>query len=386
MSVSKKKIILPILLLLLIVAAIVTWRMVNARAPQNRMILSGTIEADEIHIGSKIGGRIAEVLVKEGQEVKQGQPLIRFESFDLDAKRNDAIAAIAQAEANLQKLQNGNRPEEIAQARAEAAAAQRNVEIAQNGPRQQEIDAARADLEAAAADYEVAKANFARLEQLTLNGVASQQDYDNAKAALDRSRGRRDAAKQRLDLLVAGTRSEEIARARDQYRQATARKEMMERGARKEDIAAAQAQLNRARASLQQIETQFAELEVNSPADAVIEVMQLRPGDLLTANAPVATLVELNRLWVRVYVPEPELGFARAAMSQEKEVPVTVDSFGQESFKGRIESIASKGEFTPRNVQTRDERKHQVFSVRVRVDNSAKKLSAGMAADVTIDK
>ena len=382
MSVSKKKIVLPIMLILVIAAAITTWRLVSARAPQNQIVLSGTIEADEIHIGSKVAGRIAEVLVKEGQEVKEGQPLIRFERFDLDARRSDAIAAIAQAEANLQKLQNGNRPEEIAQARAEAAAAQQNLEIAQNGPRQQEIDAARADLDAADADYEVAKANFARIEQLTRNGVASRQDFDNAKAALDRSQGKRDAAKHRLDLLLAGTRSEEVARARDQYRQAAARKELMERGARKEDIAAAQAQLNRARASLQQIETQFGELEVKSPSDAYVEVLQLRPGDLLTANAPVATLVELNRLWVRVYVPEPELGYAQL----EKEVSVTVDSYPKETFKGRIESISSKGEFTPRNVQTREERTHQVFSVRVRLDNSAKKLRAGMAADVTIEK
>src|SRR5262245_7155720 len=113
MSVSKKKIVLPIVLLLVIAAAVTTCRVVSARAPQNRIVLSGTIEADEIHIGSKVGGRIAEVLVKEGQEVKEGQPLIRFERFDLDARRDDAVAAIAQAEANLQKLQNGNRPEEI---------------------------------------------------------------------------------------------------------------------------------------------------------------------------------------------------------------------------------------------------------------------------------
>src|SRR5262245_17824810 len=87
MSVSKKKIVLPILLLLVIAAAVTTLRLVSARAPQNRIVLSGTIEADEIHIGSKVGGRIAEVLVKEGQEVKEGQPLIRFERFDLDARR-----------------------------------------------------------------------------------------------------------------------------------------------------------------------------------------------------------------------------------------------------------------------------------------------------------
>jgi multidrug resistance efflux pump len=165
-------------------------------------------------------------------------------------------------------------------------------------------------------------------------------------------------------------------------KQAAANRELVERGARKEDIRAAQAQLDRSRAALQQIETQFAELEIKAPADAFVEVLQLRPGDLINPNSPVATLVELDRLWVRVYVPEPELGNAQLG----KEVSVTVDTFKGETFKGTIEQIASRGEFTPRNVQTRAEREHQVFAVRVRVDNSARKLRAGMAADVSIMK
>jgi RND family efflux transporter MFP subunit len=156
----------------------------------------------------------------------------------------------------------------------------------------------------------------------------------------------------------------------------------VERGARKEDIDAAKAQVERARAALQQIETQLAELEVKAPADAFVEVLQLRPGDLINAGSPVATLVEIDRLWVRVYVPEPELG----QLQLGKEVSVAVDTFRGESFQGHIEEIASRGEFTPRNVQTRDERAHQVFGVRVRLDNSARKLRAGMAADVTIRK
>jgi HlyD family secretion protein len=362
--------------------AIWGWRYFNGRAASDRLTLSGTIEADEINVGSKVAGRIAAVLVKEGQEVKQGEPLIRFESYDLDARRADAIAAVAQAEANLERVKNLSRPEEIAQAQAQAEAARMNYEIARNGPRRQEIDAARADLAAAAADYEVAKTTLARVERLVRSGDLSRQEYDNAKASFDRASARREAARQRLDLLAAGTRKEEIQRARQQYEQAAANRELVERGARKEDIEVARAQLDRSRAALQQVETQMVELEVKAPADAVVEVLQVRPGDLINANSPVATLVEINRLWVRVYVPEPELGSAQLG----KEVSVTVDTFKGESFKGVIEEIASRGEFTPRNVQTREERTHQVFSMRVRLDNSARKLRAGMAADVSITK
>jgi multidrug resistance efflux pump len=379
---SFKKTILFGILILIAIAAFMTWRYVSAREPANRLILSGTIEADEIHVGSKVGGRIAEVFVKEGQQIKVGDPLMRFDSYDLTAKRNDALAAIAAADANLQKLQNGSRPEEIAEARAQAEAAWMAYEQARNGSRPQEIRAAQNELDAANADYEVAKSNFARIEQLTKDGVVSRQDYDNAKGNLDRARGRRDAAKERLDMLREGTRREEIARAEREYKQATARKQLMERGSRKEDIDAAQAQLTRARAALEQIETQMNELEVKAPADAYVEVFRVRPGDLITANSPVATLVEIDRLWVQVYVPEPEKGFVQ----REQDVNVTVDSFPKERFKGKVESISSRGEFTPRNVQTREERTHQVFAVRVRLDNSSRKLSAGMAADVAIAK
>ena len=370
------------LIALVVIGAAATIKYFNSRAATDRIVLSGNIEADEIHIGSKVGGRIADVMVREGQEVKQGEPLIRFEAYDLTARRADAQAAIAQADANYQKLLNGFRPEEVAQAKAQAEAAWMALEQARNGPRRQEIEAARGQLEAANADYEVARTTLARVERLVRNGVQSRQDYDNAKAAFDRASGQRDAAKQNLDLLLAGTRSEEIKRAERQYNEAAANYQMMQHGSRKEDIAAARAQLERARAALQQIDTQLGELEVKAPADAFIEVLRVRPGDLINASAPVATLVELNRLWVRVYMPEPELGYAQLG----KEVAVKVDTYKNESFKGTIEQIASRGEFTPRNVQTRSEREHQVFALRVRIDNSSHLLRAGMAADVSIMK
>ena len=371
-------------LFLILLGAAAAWKYLSGRAPANKIVLSGTIEADEIHIGSKVSGRIEAVLVREGQEVKQGDAIVRFERFDLDARRADAAAALSQAESNLQKNLQLARPEEIAAARAQAEAARMNYELARNGPRKQEIDAARAELEAAEADYTVAKITVERVARLVSDGVQSRQEYDNAKSVFDRSAAQRDAARQRLDLLLAGTRQEEIERAERLFKQAAANRALVERGARKEDIDAAKAQVERARAALQQIETQLAELEVKAPADAIIEVLQLRPGDLINPGSPVATLVEVDRLWVRVYVPEPELGYARAA--QGKDVSVTVDTFGNEVFHGRVEQIASRGEFTPRNIQTRDERDHQVFGLRVRLDNGARKLSAGMAADVTIPK
>ncbi len=382
MTGSFRKIIILAIAAISIVAGVATWKYLSSRAAPGELVLSGTVEADEIHVGSKVGGRIAEVMVREGQTVKRGDVILKFESFDLDAKRADAAAALRQAEASLEKFVNGSRPEEIAAARAQAEAARMNLEIARNGPRRQEIEAARAELDAAEADFEIARTSLSRIERLTRSGVTSRQDYDSAKAVFDRAAARRESARQRLGLLEAGTRSEEIERAERQYKQAQANLELVERGSRREDIAAARASVERARAVLQQIETQLGELEVRSPADAFIEVFQVRPGDLILPNSPVATLIEVDRLWVRVYVPSPELGHAQLG----KEVALYVDTFGREAFSGRIEHISSRGEFTPRNVQTRDERAHQVFAVRVRVDNSSGRLRAGMAADVVIKK
>jgi multidrug resistance efflux pump len=376
--------ILLCVLFLLLLGVAAAWKYLGGRVATDKLVLSGTIEADEIHVGSKVGGRIEAVLVEEGREVKQGEPLIRFDRYDLDAKHKDAVAAVAQAEANLQKMLNWSRPEEVAAARAQAEAAWMSYEEARNGPRKEEIEAARAEVRAAEADYEVTKATLSRIAQLVRDGVQSQQEYDNAKSAFERASAQRDAARHKLDLLLAGTRPEEIKRAERLFKQAKANLDLVERGARKEDIDAAKAQLERARAALQQVETQLAELEVKSPADAFVEVLQVRPGDLINPNSPVATLVEVDRLWVRVYVPEPELGYARAAL--EKDIAVSVDTFRGETFHGHIEEISSRGEFTPRNVQTREERTHQVFAVRVRLDGGARKLAAGMAADVTIPK
>lgn len=368
--------------LVILVIATSAWALWGGRTAPNRLTLSGVIEADEIHVGSKVGGRVAETLVQDGQRVAKGQPLIRFDSYDLDARRADAVAAVSQAESALRKLLNGSRPEEIAEVGAQAAAAEQSLMQTRNGPRSQEINAVRAEVDAAAADYEFTQASLARVEQLCRDGLLSRQERDNAQANYDRAGARLSAAKQRLELQLAGSRSEEVARAEHSLQQAAARKQLIERGARSEDIEGARAQLERARASLQMVEAQMAELVLKSPADSFVEVLQVRPGDLINSGAPVATLIEADRLWVRAYAPEPELGHLQLG----KAAIARVDTFTGRSFAARITQIASRGSFTPRNVQTREERNHQVFAVRARIEDVERTLRPGMAAELTIEK
>jgi len=369
--------IIVLLAIVAIVGAALTFKVLSGRASDAALVLSGTIEADDIQVGSRLGGRVAEVLVREGDRVQAGQPLVRFESADLDARLADARGTEARASATLEKAVNGSRPEEIAEARASVEAARARLDQARNGPRRDEIEAAQAQLDSAEADYKLARANFDRVKPLVEEGIVPRQELDAVRAALDRSRGARDAARDRLQLLQSGTRSEEVSQVRAEYERLLARQRLVERGSRTEEIAEARAELVRARAAIDRVETDRAELVVAAPADAFVEVLQVRPGDLLTPSAAVATLVEVDRLWVRVYVPETELG----RVSLGDVVKVRVDTFPNEDFPGRIEFIASRGEFTPRNVQTRDERDHQVFAVRVRME-STDRLRPGMAADV----
>jgi HlyD family secretion protein len=149
-------------------------------------------------------------------------------------------------------------------------------------------------------------------------------------------------------------------------------------GFRSEDIAAARAELTLAEGQLKEAEARWAEREVRSPASAVVETMDLRPGDLLTANSPVAQLLEADQLYVVVYVPETKIG----AVKLGQRARIHVDTYPDQTFQARVEQIRQQSEFLPRNVQTKEERVHQVIGVKLRVENADNRLRAGVSADV----
>jgi multidrug resistance efflux pump len=134
-------------------------------------------------------------------------------------------------------------------------------------------------------------------------------------------------------------------------------------------------------ATLQTIEKQISELKIISPADGVVEAVNLEPGDLVGSNAPVISILDLNHLWVRCYVPENHLD-----IRIDQRVKVTIDSYPDRSFEGVISFVSRQAEFVPRNVQTPEERSKQVFRVKVRLQNEERLLRPGMAADVWLDQ
>lgn len=364
-----------------VVAAAGLWILFAWIGRQGRNAYAGTVETREIEIGSKVGGRVTEVGVEEGQWVKAGTVLIRFEADQLQAQRIQAEATLEQAQANLDKMTRGNRPEEIAQAEASARAAKAVFEEAQNGPRMQEVAQAKADLAAGQAEAANAESFYTRMAQLVSQDIISKQQFDDARDRRDAAAQRAESARQRLALLEAGTRIEDLHAAEARYRDADAAATLAQKGFRREDIEAARGRVAQAKGQVAELDVELREATLTAPADAVLETVSVRPGDLVPAGRIVMTMLETSQLWVKVYVPETELAHVHLGQNAS----VHVDSDGGHAFKGRVGQIASQAEFLPRNVQTRSDREHEVFGVKVYVDNSQRELKSGMSATVRLE-
>ena len=337
---------------------------------------SGTVEARNIRVGSKVGGRIDQVLVREGDRVQPGQVLVTFDDQELKA-------AMEQSRANAQKSERGYRQEDIAEARGAAGQAKAEYEQRRNGYRQEDIAAARADLDRAQAEEVRSHLDFQRYDALAQKDLVSKQQRDTAEMNWKVATAQQENAKHKLDELRRGYRPEEIAAAEARYRQTQATLEKFERGNRREDV-------DQAKAAYAYDEARFRERQVTAPSAAIVEVLDVRPGDLIPPNTPVATLLEAEQIYVRIYIPETIIGRVRVGEKAE----VRVDSFPKAVFEGVVEQINQQAEFLPRNVQTRDERVHQVIGVKIRINpgtegsknggKGAEQVLPGMAADVKL--
>jgi multidrug resistance efflux pump len=368
----------PLILLVAIAGAYIAYQHYLASRPFE---WAGTVESRTISVGSRTGGRVAKVLVQEGDQVKAGQVLVELEHGDLDAQRAGANAVLAQATASLDKLKAGARPEEIEQANARAAQASAQLQETRRGSRAEEVAAAEARVAQAQALVDKAQLDAGRTHTLVQKGALPQAEADAADTQLKTAKAERDALQRVLDQYRSGARVEEKVAASARLSEAQAAAKLVAAGARVEDLRAAQAIVDSAEARVDQLDVMLAELQIKAPVAARVESLQLRPGDILGPNATAATLLEDDQLYVRLYVPETQIG--RISVGQE--VPVKVDSFDR-TFKGKVEHINAQGEYSPRNLQTADERADQVFAARIGLQEGKAQLRAGMAATIEVEK
>jgi membrane fusion protein YbhG len=348
--------------------------------PVNAIRISGNIEVTDAQLGFKIPGLVAEREVDEGEMVKKGQLIARLESTDLAQEVELRQSEVNAAQATLDELLAGSRPEEIKEAEAAVEYAQAHVDELLAGSRPQEIASAKAEVESAQAEMGNYQLEFNRQKKLFDQGVASEEAYKSAKTNLAVARAKLRETQEKLKLVQEGPRREEIERTQADLRQAKERLTLVRKGPRQETIAQARARLQQAKASLHLAQTKLGYATLISPMPGVVLSKNIEPGEYVSPGTPIVTIGNLQDIWLRGYINETDLG--RVKLNQS--VHVWVDTFPDKVYEGTLTFIASKAEFTPKNVQTQKERVKLVYRVKVSIDNPEMELKPGMPADADI--
>lgn len=317
-------------MLVAIVAAVAVWRLGFARdESRGQLAASGTVEATEAQLGFQATGRIETIAVEEGDPVRAGEAIARLDPADAEARRQQALAQSAAVRAQLRELERGSRSEEIGQ----AAAAR---EVAREKVRDAERDAA-------------------RTAQLFEGGAASREQLDKSATALDVARSQERQAEEQLRLVTAGPRRERIEAAR--------------------------AALAQSEAAVATADVHLANMVIRAPFDGIVTVRHREAGEIVQAGSPVLTVMNPDDRWVRIYVPENRLAAVRIGMP----AAIGSDTYRRKSYPGEVTFIAREAEFTPKTVQTTEERVKLVYAVKVRVTgDTTGDLKPGMPADVQL--
>jgi HlyD family secretion protein len=291
--------------------------------------LNGRLEAPLVDLAPKVAGRVVEVKVREGDRVKAGDVLARLDLGDMAIAVERDRDGLRSAEAKYQDFAQGSREPELRAADADVAAARSQVVLAQR-----ELD---------------------RQQTLLSKKIGTQQDFDQAKAAIEHARAGLQASEERRKLLAEGFRKFQTEQA-------------------KYDV-------GRAKSVLKQAETVAQEAEIRAPADGVILHRIAEPGLMLAGGQPALTMAFADRLYVRTFIPEPQLGKVRSGMA----ATVRVDSFPGRTFPAHVTEISPEAEFTPKPVETKSERVNLVYSAKVDLDLGWKEpLVPGQPAEVTV--
>jgi len=289
---------------------------------------TGTGEATTVDLSARIAGAIKSISVDAGDSVSRGQLVAELSRNDLVAQRERDALAVLKAEAALADLLSGAREQEIKQASLA--------------------------LDAARVDFEQAYADFKRVETLYQAEAVPLVDYENAANRLKLAENQVEAARARLSLLESGSRPQQIQAAR--------------------------AEVERSKAVLKATEAMLEDLKIVSPIDGEVLAKNYEVGEYVVPGTPVITIADLSNMWIKVYIPTDDL----PSIKLGQKVTFTVSGISQ-VFTGVVSEIATKGEFTPKTIQTEKERANIVFGVKIKVDDGRGILKPGMPADVVFE-
>lgn len=387
----KKRILIIAVLLLIGIAGFFAFRHFTGLEDASGLRFSGNIEVTEAQMSFRISGRMQQRLVEEGDTVTAGQPLARLDKTDQQIGVSRAEANLAHARAVLAELEAGSRSEDIDRAEARVLQARYSLNELENGSRVEDIEAAQAELDQAVAaeksavvQLNRARSEYDRYTDLYKTDSVSKDIFEDFKARYDtainqvtEAQGRTRSATQKLSLLKAGPRVEQIRQAEAALKQAEAEYALVKAGPRKEVIEQARARLQAEAAGLEQARQQLVYTELLSPMNGVVLSVAAEPGEYLNPASPVLTLGRLDRPWLRAYINEKDLG----RIKLDQMVEVSTDSFPGKTYQGRVSFISALAEFTPKTVQTFEERVKLMYRIKVSLDNDDNELKPGMPAD-----
>lgn len=306
-----------------------------------------------VEVSSKIPGRVIRMLVKEGDQVQAGQVLAEMDPQEARAQLDQARAQVSAAEAR------------VPQAEATVAWQDRTVRESIVGARAQ-LSAAEAALTGARSTLAKARNDLTRAKELFAQGAAAAQQVDQAQAAYDAAVAQDHGAEDAVAQAHAALTAAEANRMQVQIRQ--------------HELEAARAALAQAIATLRYTEVLAAHNTITAPSDGVVLTRNIEPGEVVAVATPIYTLINVQDMWLRVFIPEKKLGYVRVGQRAQ----IMVDAFPHRTFAGRVTEISSQAEFTPGNVQTKEDRVKQVFGVKIQLDNRDGSLKPGMPADAEI--
>lgn len=381
---------LPVLVILIAAAGYFAWSRAHV-VDDNVLHLSGNIEFRKIDIAFKTAGKLAELTVDEGADVNLGQLLASLDREQMNRMRTRDSSTIDVAQSNLQQLrtaiqyQQTTLESEINLRNAEVRQAKAKLQELLDGARPQEVAQARAQVNDLKVIHDQAHREYDRAQKLIAQEDISQSQFDQFKTRFDSTTAQVQSAEQRLALILEGPRKTDIESARANLARAEAALKVTEAQRldihrKEEDLDARRADVARSKAGVSVIDSQLDDTRVVSPVDGVVLVKSADPGEVLAAGTPVLTLGEIDKPWLRGYVPQNKLGRIQLGM------PVTVrsDSYPNKTYNGKISFIASEAEFTPKQIQTSEERVKLVYRIKVEIDNSRRELKLNMPVDAEI--
>jgi len=386
----KKRILILIILLVAVGAAIYAFRS-TSRLPANRIVVSGNIELTEVNIAFKTAGLLIERTVDEGDTVKKGQVIARLDRNQLVAQRDSQAAALASAESQLAEAQSSLEWQkqtlagDLEQRRGDLAANEAHLAELRNGSRPQEKLDAQATVEMAQAEVDRSQKDWERAQVLYKNDDISTAQYDQYRKAWESAGATLKSAKEKAAMVLAGPRQEQIDQQQAQVERVRGALKMSEANTlemqrRTQELATRRAEVARSGANLALIDAQLSDTIAVSPVDGVVLVKSADVGEVLASGTTVVTIGDIDHPWLRGYVNETDLGKVKLG----SKVRVTTDSYPGKTYDGRITFISSDAEFTPKQIQTEQERVKLVYRIKIEIANPKHELKSNMPADAEI--